>query len=151
MDVHRRVGTYTVREAHWFKSSFTGNNAPFNTNGIQCIYKWNENKRTKFVYTWVFTEIFVLYTSKIDMYIKELDMYKEIIMYIKEFGTYTVREAHDRLRNSRRNEFGFIFKSDRSWKKECKFVEKFWKDLESVFERWSILTRSLKNIWASKV
>src|ERR1051325_1030212 len=37
MDVHRRVGTYTIREAHWFKSSFTGNNAPLNTNGIQCI------------------------------------------------------------------------------------------------------------------
>ena len=27
-------GTYTVREAHWFESNFTGNNAPFNTNGI---------------------------------------------------------------------------------------------------------------------
>ena len=48
------------------------------------------------------------------MYIEELDMYKKIIMYIKEFGTYTVREAHDR---SRKNEFGFIFKSGRSWKR----------------------------------
>ena len=27
-------GTYTVMEAHWFESSFTGNNAPFNTNGF---------------------------------------------------------------------------------------------------------------------
>ena len=41
MYVHKECwfGTYTVREAHWFKSSFTGNNAPFNTNGIQCIYR----------------------------------------------------------------------------------------------------------------
>ena len=34
MDVHRGVGTYTIRVAHWFESSFTGNNAPFNTNGF---------------------------------------------------------------------------------------------------------------------
>src|ERR1051325_4802549 len=37
MDVQRRVRTYTVREAHWFESIFTGNNVSFNTNGIQCI------------------------------------------------------------------------------------------------------------------
>ena len=41
MDVHRGVGTYTIRVAHWFESSFTGNNAPFNTNGIQCKMKTN--------------------------------------------------------------------------------------------------------------
>src|ERR1044072_1352910 len=33
-----------------------------------------------------------------------LFMYKEKFMYIKRIGTYTVREAHDRSRNSRENE-----------------------------------------------
>ena len=107
MDVHRRVGTYTVRVAHWFKSSFTRNNAPFNTNGIQCIHKQSENKRSKFVCTLQRCLYYV--QVKIVVYMKDFDMYKEKIMYIKEFfGTYTVREAHDRLRNLRKNGFGFI-------------------------------------------
>ena len=123
------------------------------------VYK-QVNRRTKVCYTWVFTEIFVLYTSKIDMYIKELDMYKEIIMYIKEFGTYTVREAHDRLRNSRKNEFGFIFKSGRSWKKsvsllKCfeKILKVFWK-MKYTYKKFekdlsfeSLKETSLKVLW----
>ena len=36
-----------------------------------------------------------------------------------------MREAHDQLRNSRRNLVWFIFKSNRSWKKVCKFIERF--------------------------
>ena len=34
LDIYKGDETYTLREAHWFKSSFTGNNAPLNTNGI---------------------------------------------------------------------------------------------------------------------
>src|ERR1051325_4481996 len=45
MDVHRRVGTYTIREAHWFKSSFTGNNAPFNTNGIWLYIQMKQKRK----------------------------------------------------------------------------------------------------------
>src|ERR1051325_9183527 len=99
--VHRRVGTYTVREAHWFKSSFTGNNAPFNTNGIQCIYKRNENKQTKFVCTLnIYKKTSVLCTRKINMYMKEFEYVQEnMYVHKKNFGSYTVREAHDRLRN----------------------------------------------------
>src|ERR1051325_9317546 len=44
---------------------------------------------------------------KIGIYIKELNMYKEICMYIKRIRTYTVREAHDRLRNSRKTRVRF--------------------------------------------
>src|ERR1044072_1570560 len=49
MDVHRRVGTYTMMVAHWLKSSFTGNNAPFDTNGVQ-LYIQTKWKRTIEVY-----------------------------------------------------------------------------------------------------
>ena len=106
------------------------------------VYK-QVNRWTKVCYTWVFTEIFVLYTSKIDMYIKELDMYKEIIMYIKEFwdlhrkgGPWSVKKFEEkRIRFYRSNwvDHG----------KRCKFVEKFWKDLESVFEiyLWEVWKR----------
>ena len=87
-DLHRK-------EAHWLESSFTGNNAPFNTNGISVYKQTNENKRKKFVYVWILTKMFWICTMK--------------FRYVhKRIGTYTVREAHDRLRNSRENEFGFI-------------------------------------------
>src|ERR1051325_6183081 len=72
-------------------------------------------------------------------------MYKEIIMYIKRIGTYTVREAHDRLRNSRKNEFGFIFKSGRSWKKSVSLLKSFEKILK-VFLKDEIY---LQEVWKS--
>ena len=126
MDVHRRVGTYTVRVAHWFKSSFTGNNAPFNTNGIQCIYKRNENKRSKFVLIWVFTKVSVLCTSK-NWYVHKTIGYVHGNNYVhkKNFGTYTVREAHDRLRNSRKNEFGFIVQIGSIMEKDVSLMKSF--------------------------
>jgi hypothetical protein len=66
MDVHRRVGTYTVRVAHWFESSFTGNNAPFNINGIQfeCTDETETNDRS-FICEKVFSKrVSVLCTDK---------------------------------------------------------------------------------------
>ena len=55
----------------------------------------NENKRKKFVYVWILTKMFWICTRKIE--------------YVhKRIGTYTVREAHDRLRKTRENEFSFI-------------------------------------------
>ena len=74
--------------------------------------------------------MFVLCTSKIDVYIKELDMYKEIIMYIKRIGTYTVREAHDRLRNLRKNEFGFIVQIRSIMEKDVSLLKSFEKILK---------------------
>ena len=71
----------------------------------------------------MYIKVFDMY-KEIIMYIKEFDMYKEKIMYIKEFGTYTVREAHDRLRNSRKNEFGFIVQIGSIMEKDVSFVEK---------------------------
>ena len=54
-------------------------------------------------------KVSVLCTGKnLYVYEKILICTRKICMYIKNVGTYTVREAHDRLRNSRENEFGFI-------------------------------------------
>src|ERR1044072_2857441 len=95
VDVHRRVGTYTIRGAHWFKSSFTGNNAPFNTNGIQ--YTQMKRKRTIEVYLClsIHKKVSVVYTGKI-LYEKNLICTRKNMYVHKEcwFGTYTVREAH---------------------------------------------------------
>ena len=60
-----------------------------------------------------------MYKESFNMYIKELDMYKEINMYIKRIGTYTVREAHDRLRNSRKKRFGFLSSNRVDHGKRC--------------------------------
>ena len=63
---------------------------------MDSVYKQtDENKRKKSVYVWILTKMFWICTMK--------------FRYVhKRIGTYTVREAHDRLRNSRENEFGFI-------------------------------------------
>ena len=53
------------------------------------------------------------------------DVQGNMYVHKKNFGTYTVREAHDRLRNSRENEFGFIVKSDRSWKNDVSLMKSF--------------------------
>ena len=64
MDVHRRVGTYTIREAHWFESSFTENNAPFNTNGTW-LYIQMKRKRESEVYLWksIFKKKYLCYVQ----------------------------------------------------------------------------------------
>src|ERR1051325_2787423 len=75
-------------------------------------------------------KVSVLCTGKnLYVYEKNLICTRKICMYIKNVGTYTVREAHDRLRNSRENEFSFIVKSDRSWKKDVSLMKSFEKDL----------------------
>src|ERR1044072_9930602 len=99
--VHKRIGTYTVKEAHWFKSSFTGNNAPFNTNGMQCIYRRN-GKRMIEVYLCLSKKVSVLCTDKsCILHENYLICTKKICMYIKNVGTYTVRVAHCRWINKR--------------------------------------------------
>ena len=110
MDVHRRVGTYTVREAHWFESIFTGNNVSFNTNGIQCIC--TDKSKTKdrilickrvfsksicVMYRW---KVYLNYLCYVQMkvckkYLTKVGYVQRNIMYIKEcYGTYTLMEAH---------------------------------------------------------
>src|ERR1043165_1223857 len=89
------VGTYTVMVAHWFKSSFTGNNAPFNTNGIQLYTDETEtNDRSLSVFKYS-QKVSVVYTGKI-LYEKNLICTRKNMYVHKEcwFGTYTVREAH---------------------------------------------------------
>ena len=79
--VHKRIGTYTVREAHWFKSSFTGNNAPFNTNGIQ--YTQMKRKRMIEVYLCLSKKVSVLCTDKNCMCLERVWYVQRNIMYIK--------------------------------------------------------------------
>ena len=85
MDVHRRVGTYTVREAHWFESNFIGNNAPFNINGIQ--FECTDETETNdwgFICEKVFSKrVSVLCTDKSFVW-KVFDMYKENVYVHKE-------------------------------------------------------------------
>ena len=84
MDVHRRVGTYTIRVAHWFKSSFTGNDAAFNINGIQfeCTDETETNDRS-FICEKVFSKrVSVLCTDK--SFVWKVFRYKENVYVHKE-------------------------------------------------------------------
>ena len=104
---------------------------------MDSVYKQtDENKRNKFVYVWILTKRFWICTRK--------------IKYVhKRIGTYTVREAHDRLRNSRENEFGFI---GSIMVKRCKFDEKFWKMIfESILKCKVDLSKVLKRIGIRKL
>ena len=83
MDVHRGVGTYTVRVGHWFESSFTGNNAPFNTNGIH-LYIQTKQKRTTEVY---------LCLSKKYLYCVQIKICMERIWYVQGKDMYVHKEC----------------------------------------------------------
>ena len=92
MDVHRRVGTYTVREAHWFESIFTGNNVSFNTNGIQCICtdKTKTKDRSLSVKKY-FQKVSVLCTDKSFVFWKET-----VYVWEKCWFEYTEVKTDDR-------------------------------------------------------
>ena len=106
---------------------------------MEYVYKQaDENKRKKFVYAWIFTKMFEYVQGKFNMYIKRI-------------GTYTVREAHDRLRNSRKKTGSVLSSNWVDHGKGCvsllkSLLKSFWKGFENDFEKWNIFTRSFEKI-----
>ena len=101
---------------------------------MEMVYK-QVNRWTKVCYTWIFTKVSVLCTSKIDMYIKRIGYVQGNNYVHKRIGTYTVREAHDRLRNSEEKQVRFYLQIGSIMEKRCvsllksfeKILKMFWK------------------------